>query len=242
MIEDKELIARQRLDREDLNNEIAGRDVGRRSRFLNADAHSPEAQRKKRDARAFQNRLLELLNDPVYRAKYEGVLQVLSDAEQATQTIIDTLSDKLQSAQTDLSDMMGQAARLPDGTRVFRDANGNVRREDGTVVEDHLVDTILWTGDEPSFEEVRDARDRIDGLKGQLDAANDYQNDVLGPARDRITDADNPPSLKDLDGLMEDIQTRMPDAVAAQMPQETPLVTQSLNPASIPLPDLGGQP
>ncbi|MEM6890780.1 MAG: hypothetical protein AAGA74_16220 [Pseudomonadota bacterium] len=88
MNEDRELIVRQRRDAEDLNNEIAGRDVGRRARFLNAEARSPEAERKKREARAFHNRLLEMLNDPIYRAKYERVLQILSDAEQATQSAI----------------------------------------------------------------------------------------------------------------------------------------------------------
>lgn len=242
MIEDKALIERQRRDMEDLNNEIAGRDVGRRARFLNADARSPEAERKKREARAFQNRLMEMLNDPIYRAKYDGVMQALSDAEQATQAAIDALSDQIEAAQTDLTDMMDNAARLPDGTRVFRDENGVVRHEDGTVVEDHLADTILWTGNEPSFEDLNAAKTRIDGLQGQLDAANGYQNDVLGPARDRITDTDNPPSEGELDDVLDGIQGGMPKAVAAQLPQDTPVVENAMASAAIPLPDLGSKP
>ncbi len=242
MIEDKALIDRQRRDMEDLNNEIAGRDVGRRARFLNADARSPEAERRKREARAFQNRLIEMLNDPVYRAKYERVLQALSDAEQATQAAIDTLTEQIETAQTALTDMMDNAARLPDGTRVFRDANGVVRREDGTVVEDHLADTILWTGNEPSFEDVNAAKTRIDGLQGQLDAANGYQNDVLGRARDRVTDTDNPPSEGELDGIQDNIQGSMPDVVKAQLPQPAPTVAPDQNPLTVALPDLGAKP
>ncbi|MGC3939954.1 hypothetical protein ACOTTU_19280 [Roseobacter sp. EG26] len=239
MIEDSELIARQRRGFEDLNNEIAGRDVGRQARFLNDHAGSAETKRKERDARAFQNHLMELLKDPIYRAKYDGVIQALSDAEQATQAAIDALADHLQAAQTDLADMMDNSARLPDGTQVFRDANGVVRREDGTVIEDQLADTILWTGQEPSFEDVNAARDRIEGLQGQLDATNGYQNDVLGPARDKITDPDNPPSLGELDDIANDIQGEMPKSVRDQMPEAdtTALEVQTQN---IGLPKLGG--
>lgn len=239
MIEDKALIERLRRDTEDLNNEIAGRDVGRRARFLNADARSPEAERKKREARAFQNLLMELLNDPIYRAKYEGVLQALSDAEQATQAAIDALTDQIEAAQAGLTDMIDNAARLPDGTRVFRDENGVVRREDGTVVEDYLADTILWTGNEPSFEDVQNARDRIDGLLGQLDAVHGYENDVLGPARDRITDPDNPPSADDLDGIMDDIQNSMPKTVQDQTMENNEAVPD-VQATNIGLPKLGG--
>ncbi|WP_299919454.1 hypothetical protein [uncultured Roseobacter sp.] len=142
----------QRRDFDDLQNEIAGRETGRRARFLKDGPGSEAAKKKERDTQHRElTRLAQLLNDPVYRAKYDSVLQQLSDAEQATEAAIDKLTDQIDDAQSELNDMMNNAARLPDGTRVFRDADGVVGREDSSVVEDHLADTILWTGNEPSF-------------------------------------------------------------------------------------------
>ncbi|MEM6890781.1 MAG: hypothetical protein AAGA74_16215 [Pseudomonadota bacterium] len=152
------------------------------------------------------------------------------------------MTDQIEAAQAELSEMMNSAARLPDGTHVFRDANGVVRREDGTAVENHLAGTIIWTGHEPSFEDVQAAKDRIDGLQGQLDAANGYQNDVLGPARDRITDPENPPSLGELDDIQDSIQGSIPDAVKAHLPETVSTAAPDLNPLAVSLPDLGTKP
>lgn len=118
-------------------------------------------------------------------------------------------------------------------------ADGVVRREDGSVVEDHLAETILWTGNEPSFEDVQDAKDRLDGLQAALDAANGYQNDVLGPARDSITDPDNPPTLDDLDDIENYIRSKMPKVVQEQIPQ-TETAAPEVAMQNIGLPKLGG--
>lgn len=217
--EKKELDKARRVEFDDLQNEIAGRETGRRTRFLR-DGPGAEAARKKRETQFRElTRLAQLLNDPIYRAKYGGVLQLLSEAERATEAAIERLSNQINAVQAEIDDMRDNAARLPDGTRVFRDANGVVRREDGSVVEDHLVDTILWTGNEPSFEDVQDAKDHLNGLQAQLDAANGYQNDVLGTARDKINDPDDPPSLGELDDIESDIQTEMPKVVREHLSQ-----------------------
>ncbi len=236
----KEIAATKRLEFDDLQNEIAGRETGRRARFLKDGPGSEEAKKKERDAqhRAL-TRLAQLLNDPVYRAKYDGVLRLLSDAEQATEATIDQLNSQVYVAQSELDDMMNNAARLPDGTRVFRDADGVVRREDGFVVEDHLAETIIWTGNEPSFEEVQNAKVRLDDLQAALDAANGYQNDMLGPARDRISDPDNPPSLDDLNDIENDIQSKMPRVVQEHLSQ-TETAAPDVATQGIGLPKLGG--
>lgn len=238
--DEKEIVATQRREFDDLQNEIAGRETGRRARFLKDGPSSEAAKKKERDAqRRALTRLAQLLNDPVYRAKYDSVLHILSDAEQATEAAIDQLNSQIDAVQSELDDMMNNAARLPDGTRVFRGADGVVRREDGSVVEDHLAETIIWTGNEPSFEEVQDAKARLDDLQAALDAANGYQNDVLGPARDRITDSDNPPSLDDLDDIENEIRSKMPKIVQEHIPQ-TEAAAPEIATQSIGLPKLGG--
>ncbi len=232
----KEITAAQRRDFDDLQNEIAGRETGRTARFLKDGPGSEAARNKEREAQ--HRALANLLNDPVYRAKYDVVVQRLTDAEQATEAAIDRLIGQIDTAQSELDDMMNSAARLPDGTRVFRDAQGVVRREDGSIVEDYLVDTILWTGNEPSFEDVQATKDHLDGLQAALDAAHGYQNDVLGPARDRITDPDTPPSLADLDDIESDIQAQMPKLVQEHLPQ-TQAAAPEVATQSIGLPKLG---
>lgn len=236
----KEIAATQRREFDDLQNEIAGRETGRRARFLRDGPGSEAAKKKERDAQHRElTRLAQLLNDPIYRTKYDSVRQLLSDAEQATEAAIEQLETQIDAARSELDDMMDNAARLPDGTRVFRDADGVVRREDGSVVEDHLVETILWTGNEPSFEDIQDAKNRLDDLQAALDAANGYQNDVLGTARDRITDPDNLPSLDDLDDIENDIRSKMPKVVQDHMPQ-TEAAAPAVATQSIGLPKLGG--
>lgn len=237
--ENRELADRQRRDFDDLQNEIAGRETGRRARFLRDGPGSDAAKKKEQETQRALARLAQMLLDPVYRAKYDSVLLVLSEAERATEAAIEHLTDQIQQAQTDLDELLNDAARLPDGTRVFRDANGVVRREDGSVVEDHLADTILWTGNEPSFEEMQAAKQRLEDLQASLDEVYGYQNDVLGPARDRITDPDNPPSLDELDDLEDEIQKRMPAIVQEQMAY-TEVVEPDAATKSIGLPKLGG--
>lgn len=238
----KELTRLQRQEFDDLQNEIAGRETGRQARFLRDGPGSEIAKKKEREAQRALTRMAQLLNDPVYRAKYGSVLQVLSDSEQATEAAIDQLTKQITDAQTEIDEMKSNAARLPGGTRVFRDADGVVRREDGTTVDDHLADTIIWTGNEPSFEDVQDAKQRLDDLQTALDDVNGYQNGVLGPARDKITDPDNPPSLGELDAVLDNIKTGMPDAVKVQIAETVPAPQPEVDPLSVALPSLSSKP
>lgn len=238
-IDDKELVTRQRRDFDDFQNEIAGRETGRRARFLPNSTRSEEAKRKEREASAFRSHLAALLADPIYRAKHDAAMSALTKAETATDTALQHIEDALAEAQTRLETIQDKAARLPDGSRVYKDANGNVHREDGSIVDPVLVDTIIWSGGEPSFEDFRAATNTIDALEQSRRDVEGYQNDVLGPARDRITDEDNPPRLEELDEIIKDIETTMPEIVQEHVPEAddaAPDVTAS----SITLPKFGG--
>lgn len=236
---EKQLTALRRQEFDDLQNEIAGRDTGRRHRFLRDGPVSEHAKRKERDARAFQTRLAELLADPVYQAKYDTTMDTLTDAESAVEAALTQIGLDLANAHSHLEDLQDRAARLPDGSRVYKDANGSVRREDGTTVDAVLVDTILWSGNEPSFEEYETATHNIANLEGDQQDVEGYQNDVLGSARDRLTDQSDPPSLDELDAITESMETAMPDIVQEYVPasqEQAPEVQTS----SISLPKLGG--
>jgi len=236
--DEKDLIARQRQEFDDLQNEIAGRSTGRRARFLPDGPGSEEAKRKEREARAFQTRLAEMLTDPIYRAKYEDTLNILRDAERAVDAALAQIEIDLVAAQAHLDDLQDRAAQLPDGSRVYKDAEGNVRREDGSLVDDVLVDTIIWAGNEPSFEDYRTATDRIDALERNKSAVEGYQNDVLGPSRDRMTDEDNSPNPGELDDIADGIQSSMPNIVQEHMPEVT-TSAPDVQTSSIGIPSLG---
>ncbi|QBF32338.1 hypothetical protein CFI11_14105 [Thalassococcus sp. S3] len=204
---------RQR-DFDDLQHELTGRDVGRISRFLaEGDVRSPEAKRKKAEREHMRRSLSMLLDDPIYRARYDRAMDVLRSAEQAVDQAQDSLGRMIRAAQIDISSMENRAARLPDGTLVFRDATGTVRSADGTRIESDLAATILWTGQEPSFEEYRAAQQHLEELHISQDDIRNYEVNVLGSARNRLMDEDNPPSFEELDDIMKDIEAEMPDRV-----------------------------
>ena len=229
---------RRQRDHDDLQNEIAGRETGRARRFLPEDARSVEGARKRRERLTAEAQLVLMLQDPVYRERYEATAAALSSLMQTTATVLARLEEQRVLAQAQVDDIRDKAARLPDGTRVYRDANGVVRREDGSAVDESLAATIIWTGNEPSFEAFRAARDRLDKIQADLDAVIDYQNDVLGPARDRITDEDDPPSLDELDRILDDLDGKMPDVVReAQTAPDAP-APSSLDPTQIVVPTL----
>lgn len=240
--EQKELAAAQRQEFDDLQNEIAGRETGRRARFLKDGPGSETAKEKERDARRALKRLAELLNDPVYRAKYDGVMTALQDAERAIETALERITREIDAVGDDIANMQDRAARLPDGTRVYRDVDGNLHREDGSEVDDVLAATIVWSGNEPSYEDYRRARDRLDALLKEKTQAEIYRDDVLGPARDKITDPENPPSLGELDGILDNIQSAMPDGVKSHMADAPAPPQPETDPFSIAIPTLGTKP
>lgn len=214
---------RRQRDHDDLQNEMADRETGRARRFLTEDARSVEGARRRRERLAVETELLLMIQDPIYRERYEAAAEALSTAMRTTETVLARLEEQRILAQAAIDDIQDKAARLPDGTRVYRDARGIVRREDGSAVDDSLAATIIWTGHEPNLEAFTTARRGLDDIQADLDAVTDYQNDVLGPARDRISDEDSPPSLDELDRIQEDLDTKMPGVLrAAQTAPEEP--------------------
>ncbi|GAB5448436.1 MAG: hypothetical protein Gyms2KO_33090 [Gymnodinialimonas sp.] len=239
MRETDDLSDRQRRDFDDLQNEIAGREVGRISRFLTQDdERSAEGKRRKRAEEALRRTLDVLLQDPVYRARYEAVRDALGRAERATVTALANLGVLISQAQSELADMRQRAARLPDGTRVYQDQSGAVRREDGTIVDETLAATILWRGDEPSFEDYAGQRDRLEGLVRDHSEVERYQTDILGDARNRLSDEENPPSLEELDAIIGDIGNQMPNSARQLIQTEQPEPEPSAT-AQVAIPELG---
>lgn len=238
-----DLADRRKTDFDDLQNETAGRETGRISRFLPDGEGSPQSERKKREAdHALQTALDILMQDPVYRERYDGVLNDLRDAEQATDAALEQNAQMRRETARTIDDMEESAARLPDGALAFRDEDGLVRHTDGSEVDDTLAQTILWTSNEPSFEEYREQQDRLSALTTQQHEVETYRDDVLGSARHRLTDPDDPPELNELDSIQDAFMSGMPSAVAERMPVSDDVHARADATADAVLPTLGPLP
>ncbi|GJL94270.1 MAG: hypothetical protein DHS20C05_06750 [Hyphococcus sp.] len=203
--------ARRAQDFDDLQNELAGAETGRISRFFNESRRDMEAerQRKKNNTIEFLSNLQAMLQDPEYAARYKGTDDLLKRVEAATQRA-------LSKTERELEEILERAARLPDGTIVFKDQDGNARTEEGAIVDVVIADGILWPDDSPSYDDYTGAKQRVDELR-------EYQVDVLGAAQNELEDEDNPPSLERLEEIQQAVEDRAPSEVRSEMKIDAPL-------------------
>lgn len=214
---------RARQDHDDANNEMAGRDVARQKRFRPRQDTQSQTEAKKRAARERRSALLRLLaTDAAYAALYDDTLSQLRQAEIATELARETAETAVIDARQALDDLTADAATLLDGTKVFRDQDGQVRDADGNVIRGADLDAIEWRGGEPSYEDLKARQKALADAQMHLNAILRYQTDTLGTIRDKITDEDNPPSADELKDMQQQIEDQMPDAVAQIISPELP--------------------
>ena len=227
--------SRRVRDLDDQQNEVSGRDVGRQQKFLGKDnPNGSAAQRRKNQQAASMTALQVMLaNDAEYAALYNDVSDLLGRAESATELALQEAEQDLSEAQSALGDAMDGANRLPDGTVIFRDANGNVRDENGELIEGEELDGVVWKDDAPSYEDYMTRKQAIEDARQQIEALRRYQIDVLGRARDRMNDPDNPISREELDRIQKDIEEQAQPAVKSRLEPDaseaSPQRTSALN-------------
>lgn len=224
-LERKADAARQAQDRDDFNNEHAGRDTGRMARFLPGDAavqRQVEAKRRRREQ--FLNELQRLLADPVYAERYRTFGVLLDDAGAWAAERKTALQSALADAHANAGTLLDGAARLPDGRRVFRHADGSVIDENLNAVTDIDAAAVIWPEDAPSAEEYIAARQREAELQAALDGHEAWEVDVLGRARDRYEDPDNPITPSEMDAWENRISSDMEafEAQTIEPPTDTP--------------------
>lgn len=202
---------RREQDRDDYNNEIAGREVGRIRRFLPEDARPDNSgKRAERESNRISALLSLLQYDPAYAALYGETLDKLREAEAAAALALSQATSNLDQARTDLADALDGASTLADGTRVFRGQNGDVWTEDGKRVEGDALDEIVWRKGAVSHEEFLARKRAVDEGQHHVEAILRYQVEVLGHARDRLMDEDDPPSKEELEEIQDRIREAAP--------------------------------
>jgi len=211
---------RRRIDFDDHQNELAGRESGRITRFLTAETHEARDGRSKRSEQSGErlSRLQQLLaTNPAYAALYDDTFDKLRAAEAATEVALDKALDLHDRLQTARDDMLARAARLPDGIAVFRDENGGVWSEHGDKVMGSHFDAIIWPENPPSYEAFRETTHALASADQKIDALRGYHVEVLGHVRERMTDEHNPPSTEEIEKLQGQITSHAPEAIQAEL-------------------------
>lgn len=199
----------------DLNNEMAGRDVGRISRFL-GENHAETISERRRGKDSSGDILdLALLPAMTFDELYDYAGSRLHDAETATERALDRAEASLSTSRHALETALDRAATLPDGTRVFRDEDGQVWNEHRERIDPALAATIEWQGYEPDYETFLIRRDAVIHDQDRIDAIRGYQV-TLGEHRETLQDKGNL-TRDDIEDLIERIETDMPEEVAAEL-------------------------
>lgn len=202
-------------DRIDLNHEISGESTGRIQRFLSQNSHDIYGEsEKKKSERAYRTMLDMLLaEDAQYAALYCQVTEKLDRAYQAVDQALIDINQRLEASDRKLQILRENATELEDGTKVFQSENGSIYTENGNRVSDQMAKNLEFSENAPSWEEYKEEKQRHDVLLRQQNEINTYQDEVLIPARKRMDDKDNPPSMDELKEIEKTIETQMPDVV-----------------------------
>ncbi len=193
-------LKRREQDYADYSNELAGRST-KIARFFSDTVREEARAHKKREGLSELLTALELaLQDPVYAVLYGDVMDQLGEAERQTERALEQARTELEEAELDLSETLNSANRLPDGTVVFKDAEGNVWTDDGRLVEGEELDQVVWRqGNGATYEEYLRQRHRVEQAGDRIDILENYQVDTLGRIRDRMEDEESPPTKEELE-------------------------------------------
>lgn len=224
----KQRDTRDRLERDDYNNAIAGRETGRMMRFGAKSQTEREADARKAE-RLFRDALEQMLDDPVYRAKYELLGERLSEAERTADQMLSDIQATLRVLEREIAEMEDRAAKGPDGQPVFKTADGRVVNARGEELAPEIAAGIQWPPNATSAEEYFSAMERYDDLSEGFEEWNSYRTDILGGVRHRHEDRDNPQSIEGLENDLNLISEGSPPVPASlnSMTQSVDIPTQS---------------
>ncbi|MEM9375602.1 MAG: hypothetical protein AAGA72_05240 [Pseudomonadota bacterium] len=203
--------ARRAEDFDDLNRELAGVNGNRRARFsADNERNALAARTRTADLIHDLTALEQKMRDPAYAAAYNAVNDVLRDAETQTDAALSTIERGLSAASAEHENLLERANRLPDGRAVFRHDDGKVYDEHGNEVSDEDAESIVWKSGAPGYAEFIASQQRMADLEKRRQELDTYRHSVLGPARDRMEDENNPPSRDELDDIITAIKTNNP--------------------------------
>lgn len=239
----------RREDRADYERELAGIDIGRTARFHNGDfveerrqGRSGASSTHRSTQREFTSRLQMLLStNAAYAKLHNDTMNTLGDAEDATDRAIAKAQTAWEEAREQLERTLSRAAKLADGTRVFRDARGDVWSEHGAQISEADAARIEWRGDEPAYEQFSEESESVRDRLTRLEALQGFRVDTLGRFRDRMMDRENPASSDEMNDINITIKKEMQELrVVEDRPVVASVAGPAVSSATLSIPDLSG--
>ncbi len=217
---------KQNLD--DNNNEIAGRDTGRIKRFLSDEARDHLEERKSGKISEKRSLLdILLMTDPVYAQLYSDVMEKIDQIDLAVNKALTKADRRIEHLETNLMDIQERANKLVDGTLIYKSLVGSVFTNDGISLSQQEVDGINWRESNPSWEERSEAGDALDAAYKKREEIEEYRENTLQHAKDRMNDADNPPDKEELQDILDDLDVSLPDSIENNMNVSKDISVQS---------------
>ena len=225
---DKGLSAAQ-MDFRQLQEELTGAAGGRLLRFLTPEMYEAlraDLRSEKREAH-YSKLVTLLLTNALYRETYERVWNKLEDYERRAEQALDRIRKRMVELEAELETLRSRAGRLPNRTRVYRDQNGAVRTEDGTEVSGPELEAVIWPEHATTYEQIAAPGDELASLIRDEQAVEHYQVEIIGGAKNRLEDEDNPLAQEDIVALERRIELIAPnavsqDAVASGLSEQAP--------------------
>jgi len=140
---------RRQQDKDDFNNELAGRDVGRIKRFL-PSTHTQTAKNEKRNREMSDlSRLAILMQDPVYRAAFDQAEQTIDDFKTRMNEWLQEYENRIEDIDEKLEALGPDAIGTPDYERLIKE------REDIQRSQQDLLD-YYYTVVQPMEDRMND--------------------------------------------------------------------------------------
>lgn len=236
------------------NDELAGRENGRRQRFfLSEEGDGRRAGDKKKEQRRFDE-LLRLLQNPVYAKLYYQAAETIERVDTAADRARRRLAQEYDAVTEQLDKLKSRAAEFPDGKKVFRARDGRLIAENGEDVTDRQESMKGLSPETSGWEEFRAAQDRLDEIRQQQREIDEYMQDVVEPFRQRMTDPGQPVTEEELREFHGNMKDGMPQALRAEYdnllkagpesktgPVRSTAAAEYAGPTGLDAPDLFGQ-
>jgi hypothetical protein len=205
---DDEFSEKRRIDADDLNVELAGLNNGRIARFLvgDDDRQGGPDSKKERRLREFRTQLDLLLNDPAYRAAWDQANTLLSDTQDKLDAALLKVTASIERLGELVEGLEDKATKLPDGTAVFKAADGSVWTEDGRKLSDAEAASLNIPVNAPSWEQYKGAQEALDSARARRDRLIGIQTETVDPLRRELNDPDHPPSKERLEEIKKTLE------------------------------------
>lgn len=223
---------------DDIQNELAGRDVGRIARVYASSDYTDTHDRKGKRRSSMSTLDMLLLNDPEYARLFEEMATLLNEVDASVEQALEQLQEQLEGLQDGLNDMLDNANTLSDGkTKVFKSSDGNFYTDNGELVDPADAAAIIWDDDAPSYEDYLRQKQAIRDTQQRMDDIRIYQTTVIGTARDKMSDPDNPLSKEELEEIKRQMSDHADPLVKKIIEPDTPRETNVVSP-DLPTPKL----